>query len=184
MIKVDYINFFERVIRPCIDKIIEETAQYKCCYRGEKCKQYIYSHYQNKRDFVKDKYMKKSEDAALDRHKVAACMMYAILKTKPIMVNRFVPNLPEKALLANEYLAFFVALNIIEMYKKDESEGKEPCEIVLPKTYHEDSEKNSDFLSNTCKALYYIRLQGIEKFDVFAYASVLFLLEKYTDTVK
>lgn len=184
MIKEDYIDFFERVIRPCIDKIIEETAQYECCYRGEKCKQYIYSHYQNKRDFVKDKYMKKSEVAALDRHKVAACMMYAILKTKPIMVNRFVPDLPEKALLANEYLAFFVALNIIEMYKKDESEEKKPSEIVLPKTYHEDSEKNSDFLSNTCKALYYIRLQGIEKFDVFAYASVLFLLEKYTDTVK
>lgn len=182
MIKNDYDDFFSIVIRPCIDKIIVETEQYGCHYVGGKCQNSIYHHYQNKRDFIKDRYMKKAEDAALDRHKVAVCMMYAILKTKPIKVNRFIPDLPEKALLANEYLAFFVSLNILEMYRKDQLGENADCEIILPRTYHEDSENKSDFLSNTCKALYYIGLQGIEKLDVFAYSSILFLLEKYTDS--
>ena len=184
MIKNDYDDFFSVVIRPCIDKIIAETEPYGCCYLGEKCQYSIYNHYQNKRDFVKDRYMKQSEDAALDRHKVASCMMYAILKTRPIKVNRLVRDLPEKALLANEYLAFFVSLNILEMYRRNQFGDKAKCEIVLPRTYHEISESGSDFLSNTCKALYYIGLQGIEKFDVFAYSSIFFLLEKYTDTVQ
>lgn len=198
MIKYDFDDFFNIVVKQCIDTILENVQKDECSYIGDKCKYGLYRNYQEKRDFVKNKYMKKTDEPALDRHKVASCMMYAILKVKPIKINRYKTDLPEKLLLANEYLAFFVALNIIEMYRKDQLEQQirenkiergqrnryMDNQIVLPKTYHENGENGSDFLSNTCKALYYIELQGINKFDIFAYSSILFLLEKYTDMVE
>lgn len=129
--------------------------------------------------------MTKKATVALDRHKVASCMIYAILKSKPFKVNRMVRNLPEKILLANEYLAFFVALNIVEMYKLDEMRDKgveSNYQIIIPRTYHEDDEENNTYESNFCKSLYYLSMENIKRYDVFAYADILFLLEKYTDT--
>ena len=129
--------------------------------------------------------MTKKATVSLDRHKVASCMIYAILKANPLKVDRMVRNLPEKVLLANEYLAFFVALNIIEMYKLDEMREKgveSSYQIIIPKTYHEDDEENNTYEGNFCKSLYYLSMENINKYDVFAYADILFLLEKYTDT--
>lgn len=55
-------------------------------------------------------------EKALDRHKVASCMMYAVLKSRVLKVNRLVSHLPNRLLMANEYLAVYVGLNIIEQY--------------------------------------------------------------------
>lgn len=193
----DYNDFYHKVIQKCIDQVESDSQQGECIYKGDRCRKRIYKCYQTKRDAIKNKYMQKTSDAALDRHKVAACMIYAILKVQPIKVNRYIWGLSEEKLLANEYLAFYVALNIIAMYKKDEllekSENRDiQYKIIVPKTYHEEDPKTKsesgdpkvDFVSNTCRALYYLRLRGIEKFDLFAYSTILFLLEKYTDTIK
>lgn len=48
-----------------------------------------------------------------------------ILKAKPLKINRQIPNLDEKRLLANEYLALYVSLNIVVMYKMDQGHLKE-----------------------------------------------------------
>lgn len=183
MKKSDYDDFFTVVIQKCIDKVLDEARPYQCAEVRKNSQYRIYQYYQKRRDAVKDKYMDRKADVSLDRHKVASCMIYAILKAEPIKINRYIPGLPERILLANEYLAFFVALNIIEMYKREGAVEKENCEIILPRTYHETAENQQDFLCNICKALYYVRLKGIETFDVFAYSSILFLLEKYTDMV-
>lgn len=129
--------------------------------------------------------MSKENPVALDRHKVAACMVYAILKVSPIKVNMWISNLPEKIVLANEYLAFYTALNIIEMYKLDEFNDENidrDYQIIVPRTYHEDENPQNTYESNLCKAWYYIKIDNIEKFDTLGYANVFFLLEKYTDT--
>lgn len=186
MQRADYGDFYDTVIRRYIDEITADCSFSECVDRGLRYKYKIYKCYQEKRDSIKKKYMRKTDDAALDRHKVAACMMYAILKVQPIKVNRFIWNLPERKLLANEYLAFYVALNIIAMYKRDElrnahSEEAANYKLVVPKTYHEGD--GSDFESNTCRALYYLRLRGLNGFDIFAYATILFMIEKYADTI-
>lgn len=185
----DYNDFYEKVINQCIIGI-EAYAKDKipnknCLSRRNNAQTKIYNNYQNKRDFVISNYMSKKSTVALDRHKVASCMIYAILKAKPIKVKRWVNNLPEKVLLSNEYLAFFVALNIIEMYKTDEKRENgimDEYQIIIPKTYHEDCSKNNTYESNFCKSLYYISIKNMKQYDIFAYADILFLLEKYTDT--
>lgn len=186
-------DFYEIVIKKCIEQI-REFAKANGFEKGECFKNNenslktdisIYRNYQNKRDYIKYNYMSKETPVALDRHKVAACMVYAILKTSPIKVNMWIPKLPEKIVLANEYLAFYTALNIIEMYKLDEFNDKninENYQIIVPKTYHEDENSQNTYESNLCKAWYYIRIDDMKKFDALGYANVFFLLEKYTDT--
>lgn len=185
----DYNDFYDKVINECIIGI-ESYANHQlpnsnCLTIQKNARKKIFKNYQNKRDFVVSNYMTKKTAVALDRHKVASCMIFAILKAKPIKINRMISNLPEKILLGNEYLAFFVALNIIEMYKFDELQENgitEDYEIIIPKSYHEGHSKDNTYESNFCKSLYYISMTNIKQYDVFAYADILFLLEKYTDT--
>jgi len=189
MKKHDFDVFFETVISKCIEDLeTYSKTQFpnKDVFSKKKnMRKSIFHNYQNKRDFIKHNYMSKEAPVALDRHKVAACMVYAILKSNPLKINMWILNLPEKIVLANEYLAFYVALNIIEMYKKDEFNDKGiffDYQIIIPKTYHEDNNPQNTYESNLCKAWYYIKINSIKNFDVLAYANVFFLLQKYTDT--
>lgn len=184
----DYNDFYNEVICKCIDGVFRLASEYgldeKCIKKRTDLQNRIFKNYQMKRDYIRSNYMSKRADVSLDRHKVASCMIYAILKTKPLKINRLVWNLPEEILLANEYLAFFVALNIIEMYRLDKMREENiigKFQIIVPKTYHEDLEPENTYESNFCKSLYYLSMEDVNKFDVFAYADILFLLEKYTD---
>lgn len=100
--------FYDTVIEQCI-KGIKENCQkegfsdLKCLRIKANIKKSIYRNYQKKRDFIKYNYMSRKTSVALDRHKVAACMVYAILKTNPFKVNMWIPHLPEKNDSKNMY---------------------------------------------------------------------------------
>lgn len=141
----------------------------------------IYHFYERKRLDIRRFFMH-LETKPMDRHKIGAVMIYAILKSKVFQVNRMVENIPDELLMANEYFAVYVALSIVESYKRDEI-GSDDWLINIPETYHEkDDNVKSVYINNMCKALY--RISNINHFDIFAYANILFLLEKYTDTIK
>lgn len=180
----DFEDFCAQVIDKYIDGYREYQKDYKCLYECKFAKSRIFRYYQRKRDVIKNNYMENPGDAekSLDRHKVAACMMYAILKCRIWKVNRFVPHLPDKLLMANEYLAVYVAINIMEQYRIDDGKSASEYKIIFPITYHETSSGESDYLSNLCKSLYYLR-HKVWTMDIFAYSNIMFFLEKYTDTV-
>lgn len=188
MKKQDFNTFFSKVIFKCMEDV-ETYAKTELpgldCVSGKKnIDKKIFKYYQRKRDFIRYNYMSRKTPVALDRHKVAACMVYAILKAYPLKINKWIANLPEKIVLANEYLAFYVALNLIEMYELDalkEKGIKKDYQIIVPKTYHEENNSQNTYESNLCKAWYYIKIDNIERFDVLGYANVFFLLQKYTD---
>lgn len=189
MKKQDFNTFFSEVILKCMDDL-KTYAQTELplvdCVSGKKnIDKKIFRYYQRKRDFIRYNYMSRKTPVALDRHKVAACMVYAILKAYPLKINKWIADLPEKIVLANEYLAFYVALNMIEMYELDtlkEREIKRDFQIIVPKTYHEEDNPQNTYESNLCKAWYYIKINNIERFDILGYANVFFLLQKYTDS--
>lgn len=116
------------------------------------------------------------ESKPMDRHKIASTMLFSILKARVIRVNRLVPDLPLELLLANEYIAFYCAVNIIEIYKRD-LDFKDHT-ILFPDTYIEDEGKTS-YLENTCKALYYTR--SYKMCNILLFANTLFVLERFTD---
>lgn len=117
---------------------------------------------------------------ALDRHKVAACMLYAILQGKVFNINKIKRTLPYQILMANEYLAVFIAMNIVEQYKRDELGNNSTYKLVFPRTYHETDKNPNDFLDNLCKSLYYIKPSQI---NIFAYSMIFFFMERYTDAI-
>lgn len=82
--------------------------------------------------------------------------------------------------MANEYLAVYIAVNIIEQYKRDELGYSLAYKLVFPLTCHEEDEKSSAFLDNLCKSLYYIKPNQI---NIFAYSTIFFFMEQYTDTI-
>lgn len=137
----------------------------------------IYLYYESFRKDIRKLYMT-NESKPMDRHKIASNMMFSIIKSKIIKVNRLIPNLPLELLLANEYVAFYCAINIIEMYNK--YYGFQDYSIILPTTYIEH-EGCTSYVENTCKALYYTKHYKID--TILLFANTLFMLEKYTDRV-
>lgn len=180
----DFEDFSAKVINNYVGELKKIQKDYNCIRESKLAKSKVFKCYQQKRDEIKNHYMEEPEKngKALDRHKVAACMMYAILKCRVLKVNRFVPHLPNQLLMANEYLAVYVALNIIEQYRIDEGKEMPENKLIFPITYHEAPSEESDFLNNMCKGLYYLR-HKICTMDIFAYSNILFFIEKYTDTL-
>lgn len=178
----DYDDFCEKVILPYIEQIMlfaEDNNCKDCIKFNSRSLKKIYVYYQRKRDEIKYHYMALPA-RALDRHKVAACMLYAILESKVFRINKIRKTLPYQILMANEYLAAYIAINIIEQYKRDELGYSSAYKLVFPLTYHEDDENSSAFLDNLCKSLYYIKPNQI---NIFAYSTIFFFMEKYTDII-
>lgn len=78
----DYNDFYDKVIKQCIDGIMKyaENLQFDSGIQvRDNSKDKIYKNYQKKRDYVRSNYMSKKTEVSLDRHKVSSCMIYAIL---------------------------------------------------------------------------------------------------------
>lgn len=165
-------------------KSIEDNfrAEYGTCFKIRRKRRDIkalYRRYQHERSKFY-RYMDYNV-TALDGHKVASCFIYAFLKHNLIKINRLKKRLPFELLLANEYLAVTVAFDVVAMYHCDENEGDKNFEIVVPTTKH-DKKDQSGYIRYLCEALYYLR--SCSRYDLFAYANILFLLEKYTELVQ
>lgn len=187
MTKDTFIKIYTNVILKYVDELLELQKGYGLnCLKFRKNRyNKIYSFYEKERLYIRHYFMD-FENKPMDRHKIGSVMIYAILKSKPFSVNRLIPNLPNKLLMANEYLSFYVALSIVESYiiddMKERNENNIKMQLILPKTYHEkqSGESNGEvYIENVCKALYYVK--NMNNFDIFAYADILFLLEKHHD---
>jgi len=186
----DYENFYNIVIKGYIDELLEFDSKCNALTFNNKSPKAIYNYYEKKRIEVRTIYMADSSKP-IDRHKTSACMIYAILKSKVFKVNKFIPGLPEPIRLANEYLAFYVAINIIEQYKRTDVVGGERVnnnyQLIIPTTFYESQansmtgEVENSFISSVCLTL--ANIKNLKFFDVFSYSTIMFLLEKNTDDI-
>lgn len=180
MTKNDFDFFSENLIYKFYEelkKIDSEKFGDKAIKFDQKKISLVYMYYESFRKDMRKMYMT-VESKPMDRHKIASAMMFSILKARVVKVNRLVSDLPLELLLANEYIAFYCAVNIIEIYKRDVGLGN--YSIVFPDTYIED-EGETSYLENTCKALYYTKSYKIS--NILLFANTLFMLERFTDEV-
>ena len=139
----------------------------------------------------------------IDRHKIAACMMKAILIVKPLYIPYYARfkllfsgknvyfdsilkhklkfdakdiNSPKKDyLFLNEYLSLGVAISILDSYiRTDNKPDRFVHSIVLPNPFPEPDE---DYLLDVCIGLHYTQPKTI---NPIAYANAFFLWEKYS----
>lgn len=186
----DYKDFYNIVIKGYIDELLKFDSSCNALSFNENAYKTIYHYYEKKRIEIRSIYM---ADPAkpIDRHKTASCMMYAILRAKVFNINKFIPGLPEPIRLANEYLAFYVAINIIEQYKRtdkiDDEKVNSNYQLIIPDTFYESQsnqmtgEVHNSFISSVCLTL--ANIKNIKYFDIFSYSTIMFLLEKNTDNI-
>lgn len=79
-----YEDFFERVVNPYLDELRSLDPNEKYIVIRPNRRDKVYNYYEKKRVFIRDNYMEQQNSLALDRHKVASCMTYAILKSRII----------------------------------------------------------------------------------------------------
>ncbi len=123
-------------------------------------KKNVFRHYINIKETVKKHYMSNKQQN-IDRHKIAACLMKAILEVYPLRLSimhviklwHSKKHLEEKYIYANETLAFYSGLSILENFKDYDINGHNSTarvSIKIPKTYNE-----SNYLLNTYIDLYF-----------------------------
>lgn len=179
MEQVDFNTFKQNVLIPYLNELKSLDSQ-NCLKIRCKRLDNIYWYYQKIREIVKKKHMKKGSDA-LDRHKVGAALIYGVLCAKVIQINKCMPGLPPHLLMANEYFAVNVAINVVEMFKRTTDEECEDYVLQIPNSNHTIDGINSSFLYELCLGLYE---QNIKKcFNIFAYSTILFQLEDKTDYI-
>ncbi len=178
MEKETYDRIWENIIFPIYDNIRNGDNNISL---NEKSRNKIFKSYIKIRDNIKKKYMENA-DSNIDRHKIASIMMVAIEEVYPIKVSKKYifklwkskKELDKRYVYANETLAFFTALSIIENYKDYGIDGKIEMtrkSITLPETFNE-----SDYAMNTCIDLYFGKRS--KNINILTFSNVFFLLEK------
>lgn len=124
----------------------------------------------------------------IDRHKLAACMVKAILFAKPFRVSlktkceiskmprgEFAKNLPlVKQVLANQFLALSVAITILDGYIAADDKKVLRHIIQIPDPFPTE---DNHYEIDVCMDMFF---SGYRRINVKTYANVFFLLEKYS----
>lgn len=172
--------------------IKKEIENYQKCYTGcielvPCAEEAIWEKYIFLNRYCKLNYMASTE-GKLDRHKVAACYMMAILIVSPMRfsVKR---DSAENALALNEGLALTVGLSLVRAFaisaieenknldqmQKDEFISKFESGIKIPEG---ELVNHGDYWTNFCSELYYELIEG--KLSILSLAHELYLLEVIT----
>lgn len=173
---------FEDIWDNIILKLFDEITPQKDVFIASRSKYKIYKEYQKQKTFLKLNYME-NPNTHLDRHKIAACMLYAIVKVQPIRIKKvsiwrnFWGNkrYSYSFLMLNEYLGLYTAFSIVESFREYE-QSIDKCAtfqrsgIKLPMTCN-----GEDYIYNTCLDLYLSKKKN--KINILTFANVLFLLE-------
>ncbi len=129
----------------------------------------------------KDNYMRNS-NKPVDRHKVSAAIMIAILKIEPIKMNaELYQNDSEKKWLFNEKLAISVGMSILKSFIDEANQGNEDILNKFKKGISYPPTDHGTFSNNFATELYHTRKEN--NYNLLALANELFLLEVYTSSL-
>lgn len=180
---------FEDIWNNIILGLYNEITPQDDLYIKARSKKKIFKKYQKQKTYLKLNYME-NPNTHLDRHKIAACMLYAIVKVHPIRIKRISiwknylngKKFTPQYLMLNEYLGLYTAFSIVESFRtyeqSEENEvGFKRKGIVQPITTN-----GEDYIYNTCLDLYLSRKKN--KINVLTFANVFFLLETGSFSVK
>jgi hypothetical protein len=181
MDKVEYEKIWNIIIYPKITRMtlindeilfIEGQIKEKIWLTYEKCKNTIHTYMHN-------------PDGRIDRHKIASIMLYSIIINKPFEL-KLLPTkeaIKSESLLANEILAFEVAITIVwNFIMQDAINNNDNIKSEIFKSGFIFPEcKHDDYVTHIYKMLYYAKYNN--KYDVFAFSHILFFIEVYTETI-
>lgn len=143
----------------------------------ERSKDRILKEYNKLRDYSKVSYMR-NPDGLLDRHKVCACLILAIIKSAPL-VDVDGEGISEMKTIYNENLAMSVGLSLLKHYIiTAHSQEREYIEIYKDGFRFPETNRDTRYQELLCLMLHYDVENG--NYSILAIANILFLIEEYT----
>ncbi len=171
-------DLWDSVIQKHVNNTIK-LYSFRCEQTQEK-KEKIFRAYNESKFFFKSN----KNEGLIDRHKIAASVMYAILFECPFSIPVTSNNMVKvRDNLANEYLAIRVGIHLIALFRMKWAiqEGKEFLkdlwEFHEDKITYPDTGTKETYLEHFCKLLRRIRIGKEEKSSLLAHC--LFHIEAY-----
>lgn len=173
-----YEKYYDQIIYPVMLEYEEKNAG---VILSPNAKEKIWDSYAEFNMHCKKHYMK-DQEKLIDRHKLIACYMYAILQAEPIFCTISFQQGDNSALLLNERLSLCFGMTMLRAliceeitYLKANRDFKDKIrsifedDICFPKTNH------GDYKHNLLVQLYHTRME--KNYNILSLAETLYLLE-------
>lgn len=140
----------------------------------------LQNYYERSKDKLKKEYTQNPSDV-LDRHKVGAVMMNAIIHTEPLTPTGSAKLLPPRLSRINYRMAFLIGILIFRRYAGQDAidAGDEAALKMHTAPFNQPLPINRDgtYEDQTVRALY--EAHSNNKLDIFLLANILYLLDVY-----
>lgn len=180
--KNSYYVIWEKLINPTIQDYTIKFADVSVAYNAFDA---IWKKYTYFNKHCKDSYME-DPTGKLDRHKVCACYMYAIISANVLGCKLAESDTEQRYLALNENLAITVGLSLLRAFilssiesstdlsktEKQELSNRIDGGIIFPKCNH------GTYRNNFVAELHYTREEN--RYNILSLANTLFLLEIHT----
>lgn len=163
----NYEVIWKEIIEPSLKYVIENNANYKI---KENSKSELLAAYKTFNDLCRTKYML-DPNKILDRHKVATCYIYAVIKVEPIITD-FIPLENDTFSTINEKLAIMVGLSVLKAFcDNDLNDINFGTQFIYPTAMH------GNYYENFAVELYFTKTEN--NYNILSLSHTLYLLEMY-----
>lgn len=188
-------NLFDRIYDESILPFIQTLAQNNPLLQiknMDQCKEDIYDKYCGLKQLYKDQIFDKTDEALLDRHKVASCICAAFLQVSVFNTQKMIQQIIDTReavhsyfFYANELVALYAANRFMSFFMILDYKGNlkrqrdilEKFPLVPPSV-----QSKKGFWTSVLFNLASIKDEkviGLQHFDIYAYAIIFFMLEVY-----
>ena len=177
-----YDHIWSVVIKPTMDDYMNRFSEIAIAYNAQEV---IWQEYMKFNQHCKIHYM---EDAGgkLDRHKVCACYMYAIVKAKVMSCKLADSDTEQRYLALNENLAITVGMSLLRAFVLASIDSSEELSGEEKKAYKLKIENgvlfpecnHGVYRDNFASELHYSDVE--RNYNILSLANTLFLLEAHT----
>jgi hypothetical protein len=172
-----FVEFFDKTVRTLVKGICDENDNITFTENFDG----LFEEYMNQvtllKLLVKDK-DDSPESMMLDRHKIAACITVAVMKTRLLHPDNIDGDSNYTLIGAkriNEQLAFLCGLNVLISYMRADIKAEDSLKnFILPTTRYPDK---SEYIDSITRALYYSNT--VSGFPLLLLSDIYFLLEEY-----
>lgn len=179
-VTLEFEKIWQDIVAPLV-KELRNDYNLRLRYPLRAIKRFVGYYYQRNALLFLNSYME-ADAEKIDRHKIAACIVKAILIVRPLSLRLDkglkvlfrLDKVSETVMLANQYLALSVAITVLDGYIAADDTKELKHRIIVPEPFPED---DSDYLRDVCLDLYHTNAKRI---NIVTYANVFFLLEKYS----
>lgn len=184
-----YNKIWDKIIKPQIT-FLNSSVEW-ISVDMENAKNAVWEEYKTFNSYCKETYMDK-EVKRLDRHKVAACYIFAIISASPLKIDKQEMKRAKeqhKIILANEQLAIVTGLSILRcfLYSKLDRENN----LKMKECLHKDRKifkngfqfpygnevSHGDYRTNFAIELYFTKKEKM--YNILSLSHSLYLLEMY-----